>query len=85
MDPVVGIAGENQRFIQHAREEREWVDLAGDLDQVRVTGVVPGAGEHAVSLQPENLGVGVHARGQRSRNADVGVDFEERIAHRGRC
>jgi len=81
VDPVARVAREHERLVERAWYERERVDLPRDLHEVVVTGVLPGAREHAVALRAEELGIGVHARRQRARNADVGVDLECRVAH----
>ena len=85
VDLVLLISRQQKRLVERTREQRERMDLPRDLHQIVVTGVVPRAREEPIALKPEDLGIGVHARGQGSRHADVGVDLEQRIAHRGRC
>jgi hypothetical protein len=57
------------------------MDLARDLHEIVVTRVVPRSREDAITLDPEDLGIGVHARWKRSRDADVRIDGEVRVAH----
>ena len=76
MDRVCAVPREKERLIQCARHEREGEDLPGDPHDLVVRGVVPRPSEHQVALRAEELGVRIHATGQRARDADVGVDVE---------
>ena len=64
-------------------KQREWEDLAGDADEIVVSRVLPGAGEDAVPLLVKERGIRVHASGQCGRDADVGIDLERSLGHRG--
>src|SRR6185437_8384320 len=85
MDLVLLIARQEKWLVERAGQQRERVDLPRDLHEIVVAGVVPRARKDAIALKPEDLGIGIDARRKRSRDANVGVDIEQRIAHRGRC
>ena len=84
VDFVLLIPREKERLVERTGEQRERMDLPCDLHEVVVTRVLPRPRKDAIALEPEDLGIGVHASWKRSRDADVGVDLEERVTHRGR-
>ena len=81
VDLVLPVAREQERLVESAREQRERVYLSRDLDQVVVSCVLPGTREDALALEPKELRIGVHPRGQRLGDADVRVDLEGVSAH----
>src|SRR5438132_4687138 len=79
------VARQEEGLIERARQQREGMHLPGDLHEVVVPGVVPRPREETLPLQPEDLGIRVHTSGKGSRDADVRIYLEKRIAHSGVC
>src|SRR5438552_7630044 len=80
---VVAVAGQDQRLVEPAREEREREHLPRDAHEIVMSGVLPRAREDPLALQLEQRGIRIHARWKRRRGADVGIDAERPVGHGG--
>jgi len=86
-DAIGRIAGQEERLLEGAGQEREWIDLSDDLHEVVVPRVMPRTGEDALALRFEDLGVRVDTCRKRPRDADVLVDVDvahDAVVHRRR-
>ena len=57
VDLVVAVAGQDQRLVEPAGEEREREHLPRDTHEVVMSGVLPGAREDALALELEERGI----------------------------
>ena len=82
VEAILAIAREQERLVQRSGQQREGEHLAGDADDVVVSGVLPRPREHLLPLERERLRIRVDTRRQRLGHPDVGIDLEPAGAHR---
>src|SRR5688500_14904535 len=76
MHAVLRVTREEQRLVESAGQKRERIDLPRDLHHIVVRRVLPGPREYSALLRAKDRWIGIHASGQRSRDANVWIDAE---------